>query len=141
MGISGETRATIPATLEDLNVLESKLTSRQDKYEETCEADRKALRGDVDSLTTIVKRVEDKTDGQTTLIQPIAAMFKGIFAHPKVQSGALLLVLAFLGFVTYRLQSMTQSTQPPQAQSIIVIPQQTQHTDGGVSTSTFTVQQ
>lgn len=137
MTTSGEMRATIPATMNDIDVLDKKITGRQDAYEAACETDRKVLRGEVDNLTSIAKRLEEKTDTGNAMIEPLREMFRGLWAQPKVQSAILATVLAALGLIGYKLNSLAQP--PPQPTQIVVIPQQSTQpmrtADGGIPTS------
>lgn len=125
-------RRTTPATMQDVKDVEDRLTdrikqgeSRQENYEKKCEEDRAALRGEVHDLHTSVQRIEEKTDNQTSMIQPLAEMFKGILANPKVQTAVLGLVLTTVGYMTYVVHDMLKHRQEPQQQQpqIIVIPQ------------------
>lgn len=129
---SGEMRAATAATKQDIYDVEERVNkrlekqeARQESYEKKCEDDRMSLRGKVDDLSTSVARIEEKTDNQTSMIQPLAEMFKGILANPKVQTSVLGLVLLTLGYVTFVVQDMLKHRQEQQSQQpqIIVIPQ------------------
>jgi hypothetical protein len=131
---SGEMRRTTPATMQDVKDVEDRLVNRlektetrQESYEKKCEEDRAALRGEVHNLSTSVARIEEKTDNQTSMIQPLAEMFKGILANPKVQTAVMGLVLATLGYTTFVVHDMLKrKEQQPQQPQIIVIPQSMQ---------------
>lgn len=138
---SGEMRAATAATKQDVYDVEERVNKRlesqekrQENYEKKCEDDRMALRGKVDDLYTSVARIEEKTDNQTSMIQPLAEMFKGILAKPKVQTAVMGLVLAILGYSTFVIHDMLKHKEQSQQQSqqsqpqpqIIIIPQSMQ---------------
>lgn len=123
---SGEMQKVLPATIGDLDKLEEKITKRQDNYELKCDTDRASLRGEVESVKTVIERVEKKTDEGNTMIQPIADMFKPLFANPKVQTALIGVILAGLGLLAYKLNGMTNPPQQPQ--TVIIYPQPQQIT-------------
>lgn len=130
MTASGEMRATVPATLQDVHTAEERVTRKLKEYEETCERDRKAIKGEIDGLTVTVKRIEQKTDEGNTMIKPVAKMFKGIVAHPKVQTAVLGLILTLLGYLGYKIQELTHPQPQQNNPSVIIYPITT--FDGGV---------
>jgi len=112
------------ATVGQLHELRTDLTRRQDEYERTCELDRKDLRGELETVKTIITRVEKKTDKVNELIEPIADMFKSMVSHPKTQGAAIMAIIAFLSFITYKLNSLTNPNAVSPAQSIVIVPPQ-----------------
>lgn len=119
------------ATVKQLNDLEMKITTRQNEYEAKCEADRQALHGNDLSLAAKVDSLTAQMKEATSLIKPIADMFKGIFAHPKVQTALLGAVLAALGFVTYKLHNAIREPQPTtqSVQPIVIYADPPKHSD------------
>lgn len=109
------------ATVKQLNDLEMKITTRQNEYEAKCEADRQALHGNDLSLAAKVDSLTAQMKEATSLIKPIADMFKGIFAHPKVQTALLGMTLAAIGVVTYKLYNMIPHNPTSQPVQPIVI--------------------
>ena len=108
------------ATIGQFNQFREEISKRQDvherrqaDYEKLCEEDRASLRGEVESLTTIVQRLEQKTDRQTdellspmkTSIAFIKKQSSGIFGDQRVKQAMIGAVLAMLSYVTYQLHT------------------------------------